>query len=171
VYSGRYSDQARSTRRTNVRIPGWYLACTSAQHQSTILSQTLLTGGVATADSGKSVKGKEKVRENSTGSDTASSTPPSGAPAAKKILSQHKVRTSGADRTLDSMFLPTPTQSGAGDNAGARHGVDVVKERRKTREIPQSICYLTSVLALRENVKNAKHKGVKHLITDPWGHG
>jgi hypothetical protein len=63
------------------------------------------------------------------------------------------------------MFLPTPAQSGEGDNAGARHGADTVKERRKAREIPQSTCYLTSVLALRENVKNAKHKGVEHLIT------
>ncbi|KAH9974153.1 DNA mismatch repair protein MutL [Lactifluus volemus] len=136
-----------------------------AQHgERTFEYQTLLTGGVATSDSGKSVKGKEKVRENSTGSDTASSTPQSGAPAAKKILSQHKVRTSGADRTLDSMFLPTPTQSGEGDNAGARHGIDAVKERRKTREIPQSICYLTSVLALRENVKNAKHKELTDIL-------
>jgi DNA mismatch repair protein MLH1 len=65
------------------------------------------------------------------------------------------------------MFLPTPTQSREGDNAGAHHGVDAVKERRKTREIPQSTCYLTSVSTLRENVKNSKHKGVGRLITFP----
>ncbi|KAI0249724.1 DNA mismatch repair protein [Lactifluus subvellereus] len=126
--------------------------------------QTLLTGGVAGADTGKSIKGKEKARENSTGNDAASSTPPSGPSAVKKILSQHKVRTSGADRTLDSMFLPTPTQSGEGDNAVARHGVDTVKERRRTREIPQSTCYLTSVSTLRENVKNAKHKELTEIL-------
>ncbi|KAI0249721.1 DNA mismatch repair protein [Lactifluus subvellereus] len=87
-----------------------------------------------------------------------------GPSAVKKILSQHKVRTAGADRTLDSMFLPTPTQSGEGDNVAARHGVDTVKERRKTREIPQSTCYLTSVSTLRENVKNAKHKELTEIL-------
>lgn len=94
------------------------------------------------------------------GSDAASSTPPLGPSATKKILSQHKVRTSAADRTLDSMFLPAESQPGELDNAAARHGADVVKERRKTREIPQSTCYLTSVLTLRENVKKGKHTGV-----------
>lgn len=117
--------------------------------------QTLLTGGVAPADTGK---GKERAHQ---GSDTASSTPPSGPPAAKKVLSQHKVRTSGADRTLDSMFLPTQTQSGDHGNSNARQGTDVVKERRKTREIQQSTCYLTSVLALRDNVKKGKHTGMQ----------
>ncbi|KAI9429682.1 histidine kinase-like ATPase, partial [Lactarius psammicola] len=111
--------------------------------------QTLLTGGVASADTGK---GKERAYENNAGSDTASSTPPPGPPAAKKILSQHKVRTSGADRTLDSMFLPTPTQSGDHGKPAAR--------RRKTREIQQSTCYLTSVSTLRDNVKKGKHVGV-----------
>ncbi|KAH9024327.1 hypothetical protein EDB84DRAFT_1564434 [Lactarius hengduanensis] len=48
--------------------------------------QTLLTGGIASADTGK---GKDKVHENSAGSDSASSTPLPGPPAvAKKILSQ-----------------------------------------------------------------------------------
>ena len=106
-----------------------------------------------------SLKGKEKARENNTGSDAASSTPP-GAFGPKKILSQHKVRTSAADRTLDSMFLPPPTQSGELDNTAARPGADAVKERRKIKEIQQSTCYLTSVLTLRENVKNVKHTGL-----------
>ena len=119
-------------------------------------AQTLLTGGVAGVDSGTSLKGKEKARENSTRGDAASSTPP-GASIAKKISSQHKVRTSAADRTLDSMFLPPPTQPGDLDNANS---TDAVKERRKTREIPQSTCYLSSVLTLRENVKKAKHTGM-----------
>ncbi|KAH9063209.1 DNA mismatch repair protein MutL [Lactarius vividus] len=124
--------------------------------------QTLLTGGVASADTSK---GKEKVHENSAGSDTASSTPPPGPPSvAKKILSQHKVRTSGADRTLDSMFLPTPTQSGDHDNPFARRGTEVVKERRKTREIQQSTCYLTSVTTLRDNVKKGKHMELTEIL-------
>ena len=58
------------------------------------------------------------------------------------------------------MFLPPPTLSGDADNAAARHGADAVKERRRTKEIPLSTCYLTSVLALRENVKKAKHMGM-----------
>ncbi|KAI0305308.1 DNA mismatch repair protein MutL [Multifurca ochricompacta] len=126
--------------------------------------QTLLTGGLATVGVDKSFKGKEKAQENSAGSDTATSTPLSGLPATKKILSQHKVRTSGADRTLDSMFLPTPTQSGDRDVEIARNGADVVKEGRKTRVIPQSTCYLTSVLTLRENVKKAKHMQLTEVL-------
>jgi DNA mismatch repair protein MLH1 len=106
-----------------------------------------------------SLKGKEKARENSTGNDTASSTPP-GTFGTKKILSQHKVRTSAADRTLDSMFLPPLTQSGELDSTAARPGADAVKERGKIKEILQSTCYLTSVLTLRENVKKAKHTGM-----------
>jgi hypothetical protein len=61
------------------------------------------------------------------------------------------------------MFLPPPTPSGDPDNTAARHGADAVKERRKTREIPQSTCYLTSVLTLRENVKKAKHMGMQRV--------
>lgn len=122
--------------------------------------QTLLTGGVAPTDTGK---GKERAHENNAGSDAAS-TPPSGPPAAKKILSQHKVRTSGADRTLDSMFLPTQTQSGDHGKTDARQGTDVVKERRKTREIQQSTCYLTSVLTLRDNVKKGKHTELTEIL-------
>jgi hypothetical protein len=58
------------------------------------------------------------------------------------------------------MFLPPTTPSGDLDNMAARHGTDTVKERRKTKEIPQSTCYLTSVLTLRDNVKKAKHVGM-----------
>jgi hypothetical protein len=65
------------------------------------------------------------------------------------------------------MFLPTEAQPRELDNvdAGARNGTDVVKERRKTKEIPQSTCYLTSVLTLRENIKKSKHTGVQRLPT------
>ncbi len=97
------------------------------------------------------------------GSDTAPSTSLPGPATAKKVLSQHKVRTSGADRTLDSMFLPTPTQSGDHGDPAARQGKEVMKERRKTREIQQSTCYLTSVLTLRDNVKKGKHTGIQCL--------
>jgi len=58
------------------------------------------------------------------------------------------------------MFLPPPTQSGDIGNTAASHGTDTVKERRKIKEIPQSTCFLTSVLTLRENVKKAKHMGM-----------
>ncbi|KAH9985620.1 DNA binding protein [Russula compacta] len=127
--------------------------------------QTLLTGGIATADTSASLKGKEKARENSAESDDTSSTAPHAAPAAKKTLSQHKVRTSAADRTLDSMFLPPEVLVGDSDNPATRDdGAHAVKERRKTREITQSTCYLTSVLLLRENVKKAKHKELTEIL-------
>jgi hypothetical protein len=61
------------------------------------------------------------------------------------------------------MFLPTQTQSGDHSNPVARQGMEVVKERRKTKEIQQSTCYLTSVLTLRDNVKKGKHTGMQRL--------
>jgi len=131
-----------------------------------LFAQALLTGSIATPEISTQSKGKERARDDSTGSDTASSTPalpPTAAPAAKKILSQHKVRTSAADRTLDSMFLPSPVPSGGTADAATTPrgtGAETVKERRKTKEIVQSTCYLTSVSTLRENVKKAKHIGV-----------
>ncbi|KAI0293990.1 hypothetical protein BC826DRAFT_1013643 [Russula brevipes] len=128
--------------------------------------QTLLTGGIAAEGASAASKGKEKAHENNTGSDSASSTPPPppSAPPTKKILSQHKVRTSAADRTLDSMFLPSSSQPREPDNTTARQDTDTVKERRKTKEIPQSTCYLTSVLTLRENVKEAKHVELTDIL-------
>jgi hypothetical protein len=61
------------------------------------------------------------------------------------------------------MFLPTQTQSGDHGKPDTRQGADAVKERRKTREIQQSTCYLTSVLTLRDNVKKGKHTGMQRL--------
>ncbi|KAH9962209.1 DNA mismatch repair protein MutL [Russula dissimulans] len=130
--------------------------------------QTLLTGDIATSETSIQPKGKERARDDSAGSDTGSSTPglPPTAPAAKKILSQHKVRTSAADRTLDSMFLPSPFPPGDTDNASTPCGTgrEIAKERRKTREILQSTCYLTSVSTLRENVKKAKHMELTEIL-------
>lgn len=63
------------------------------------------------------------------------------------------------------MFLPAESQPRGLDNAGAPNGTDVVKKGRKTREISQSTCYLTSVLTLRENVKKLKHTGAQRVPT------
>lgn len=94
----------------------------------------------------------------------------------KKVYSHQKVRTSTQDRTLDSMFptasRPTPAQSrthSQGDNAGGDSGegeqspfvADEVEEEApapiKLRDIPESECYLTTVLELRKEIVKGKH--------------
>jgi len=70
-------------------------------------------------------------------------------PAPKKVYPQHKVRTSAADRTLDSMFPKVnPSQI-----------QDVVPDPGpvKGREIKESICRLASVSKLRARVSKEKH--------------
>lgn len=68
----------------------------------------------------------------------------------KKTLSQHKIRTSQTDRTLDSMFpLVNPLQV---EDSSSRGHVN-------TPDIPESKCYLQSVQILREKMDTGKHRG------------
>jgi hypothetical protein len=74
----------------------------------------------------------------------------------KKVLSQHKVRTSLTDRTLDSMFpAANPTRMDSDSNAGT---VEPSRGSSTSREIKESECYLTSVRKLRQAVLKRKHK-------------
>jgi len=77
-----------------------------------------------------------------------------GASLKKKALSQHKVRTSVADRTLDSMFPLAPSSTPVADtsNVGER------SPSGREREISESICHLSSVHGLREQVVKEKHQ-------------
>jgi DNA mismatch repair protein MLH1 len=86
----------------------------------------------------------------------------------KKILSQHKVRTSKQDRTLDSMFVPvsqgSKTQSRTSESVN-----DPPESSNSTRQpqpstmkevvIEESECYLTSIRKLRTAIQESKHDG------------
>ena len=77
--------------------------------------------------------------------------PSAAAPALKKkTLSQHKVRTSLADRTLDSMFHVASQPPGAMSNGPS--------PKAKERHIPESVCYLRSIQELRKKVAGGAHK-------------
>jgi DNA mismatch repair protein MLH1 len=74
----------------------------------------------------------------------------------KKAMSQHKVRISLQDRTLDSMFPVTnPAQIPGVDNPNT--GSDPPQSMSKSRDIRESECYLTSVRDLRDLVTKNKH--------------
>ena len=75
-------------------------------------------------------------------------------PLATKLYSQHKVRTSLHDRTLESMIpVLNPSRS---------DGDDVSKKTVGLREIPESNCDLTSILELRKSVQKSVHHGLSH---------
>lgn len=91
----------------------------------------------------------------------------------KPTYSQHKVRTSLKDRTLDSMFSTSnPSQIGHGsrselgktreDAIDADGGVPPDPggnlEAVRAKEVKESKCYLTSVKSLRDGVQKAKHQ-------------
>jgi hypothetical protein len=71
----------------------------------------------------------------------------------KKIYSQHKVRTSIQDRTLDSMFpVSNPSHS-----KGEGGDVESPPTMLQSREIKESDCNLTSVQNLRDSIVKGKH--------------
>jgi hypothetical protein len=89
---------------------------------------------------------------------------------AKKILSQHKVRTSTRDRTLDEMLpsFPSRSQSGTPRTPAAGGGRDAPIEvdnaptpmsAAKDRPIEEAACSLVSVEGLREEVTKSRHHG------------
>jgi hypothetical protein len=69
-------------------------------------------------------------------------------PDVKKALSQHKVRTSIQDRTLDAMFPVTPHH---------KDSESTPPSAMRSKEIVQSDCALSSVKELRQAVEEGKH--------------
>jgi hypothetical protein len=78
--------------------------------------------------------------------------------AKKKISSQHKVRTSVQDRTLDSMFpVINPAQIGANSGTSGKAD-DSSPGILKPFDVKESECFLTSVRTLRQNLVKGKHR-------------
>ena len=118
--------------------------------------QTLLTGAFAKTDLGN----KYRTAQDGDGDDAMDEDDeePSAAALAlkKKTLSQHKVRTSLADRTLDSMFHVASQLPGGAPRTGSTSTAPSPKA--KERHIPESVCYLRSIQELRKKVAGGAHK-------------
>lgn len=136
--------------------------------------QTLLTGGIAESSHGnKKGKDREKgklttrdiVDEDASTSSVSAGyktffdprswlTQTTASGSVKKVASQHKVRISMQDRTLDSMFpVVNPAQISGGGDAGDGNDSPL----NKSREIKESECYLSSVRSLRDAAIKGKH--------------
>ncbi|KAG5637179.1 hypothetical protein H0H81_005478 [Sphagnurus paluster] len=125
--------------------------------------KTLLTGGIANPEQVISKKRKGKEREASDDEREESSSTLSKASAQKKTLSQHKVRTSLRDRTLDSMF-PVSNPAQLGKSSSQERKDDTGHETVKTRDVKESECYLTSVVNLRQSVAKGKHRHLTEIL-------
>ncbi|TFY68327.1 hypothetical protein EVG20_g3609 [Dentipellis fragilis] len=129
--------------------------------------QTLLTGGLA-PEPEKSGKGKEKEKERvrSAGNDDQDeeSSEQSTAPKKKALPSQHKVRTSMADRTLDSMFPMASGSQAVGQIGNGSGSPGLGGEREKGKAIKESECFLTSVQMLRQRVSRGRHKQLTEIL-------
>ncbi|KAH8083337.1 DNA mismatch repair protein MutL [Cristinia sonorae] len=137
-----------------------------AQSQSRSFEyQTLLTGGIARNNKGK---GKERLlpAEEHEDTDSGSSTSVS-TPATKKVPSNHKIRTSQKDRTLDSMFPVLNTSQMPNELVPDLGSQDEGTSRKTTKsrtDIPMSECYLMSVRQLREAIEAARHQQFTEIL-------
>ncbi|KAA1476635.1 DNA mismatch repair protein MutL [Dentipellis sp. KUC8613] len=129
--------------------------------------QTLLTGGLA-PEPEKSRKGKEKEKEKTRSSEDEEPDEESSEQAMalkkKAMPSQHKVRTSMADRTLDSMFPMASGSQAVGQSGNGNGSPGVGGEREKAKAIKESECFLTSVQMLRQRVSRGRHKQLTEIL-------
>ncbi|KZP14929.1 DNA mismatch repair protein MutL [Athelia psychrophila] len=131
--------------------------------------QTLLTGGLAPSNEQSSKKGKAKERakeipdEPMEGQDSSSSGGNALAAILFKTASQHKVRISMQDRTLESMFpVVNPAQIAPG--ADVLTGIEPTSSLPPTREIKETACFLGSVGGLRDAVSKGKHTHLSEIV-------
>ncbi|OAX31623.1 hypothetical protein K503DRAFT_805920, partial [Rhizopogon vinicolor AM-OR11-026] len=110
---------------------------------------TLLTGGIAQSASRKG-KEKETNADEVEGDDDRPSVS-----QAKKVLSQHKVRTSLQDRTLDSMIPVTDP---------SRTDSDEPTTAIRLRDIKESTCHFASIKELRRLATKRLHHDLTEII-------
>ncbi|GLB39113.1 putative DNA mismatch repair protein Mlh1 C-terminus [Lyophyllum shimeji] len=138
-------------------------ALTLQNHSRTFEYQTLLTGGVASAEPELSKERKGKEREVEDDEEREPSSTLSSGGLKKKVLSQHKVRTSLKDRTLDSMFpVANPAQLSKSSSQGNKDDIPVGTLR--SRDVKESECFLTSVLTLRQLLVKGKHRHLTEIL-------
>ncbi|KIO17064.1 hypothetical protein M407DRAFT_33278 [Tulasnella calospora MUT 4182] len=136
-----------------------------------------VSGGVNRRESSKRKAGEvdedgDEVMEDA---DTPSGSRP-GTPVSslmqrpKKPLPQHKVRTSAADRTLDSMFapsapVPSTSRSTLVENDSSSSSSNKVKNRGAVGEmIQESQTTLVSIKELRDDVVKKRHGGFGEIV-------
>lgn len=101
------------------------------------------------------------VTQSSTAEITSSST------SKKKVAPKNLIRTSAADRTLDSMFPvvpsnrtpPQPQTQAAIDGRDEEPLAPARRENKKTKEMPESACELSSIKDLRKRILVKEHQG------------
>lgn len=76
----------------------------------------------------------------------------------RKVYSQHKVRTSTQDRTLDSMFPLASKNTVSPLDVTMAEPPNTPSNSLRGREIKESECLLTSVKDLRRKVQKGKHR-------------
>ncbi|KIL63542.1 hypothetical protein M378DRAFT_164437 [Amanita muscaria Koide BX008] len=139
------------------------LSCKLASHgQSRAFEyQKLLTGGVADSESlnSKSRKGKAKDTGQTPPVDETASTEGENQ---GKIYSHHKVRTSGQDRTLDSMF-PVVNPARVAPPRLASRDADVTPSTQP-KDIKESDCSLSSIKSLRHNLVKGRHGYLSEMM-------
>ncbi|KAI6131443.1 histidine kinase-like ATPase [Pisolithus croceorrhizus] len=122
------------------------------QSQSRVFEYQTLLPGVSEISA---LKGKKKAREDGNESeDENDDGPTESASLVQKSLSQHKVRTSLQDRTLESM-LPVNDPSRSDDSSGRAVRLGDIKE---------SQCSLTSIAELRQSVVKNVHHNLTEII-------
>lgn len=120
--------------------------------QSRVFEYQTLLPGVSTHST---LKGKKRAREDGNESeDENNDGPTESASLVRKSLSQHKVRTSLQDRTLESM-LPVNDPSRLDDSSGRAVRLGDIKE---------SQCSLTSIAELRQSVTKNVHQNLTEII-------
>lgn len=124
--------------------------------------QTLLNGGLAghTNPSSKTRPSKEQEHETD-GPEASASSSFTGIVIKKRTYSQHKVRTSLQDRTLDSMF---PVVNPAQLEKSSANPSDTQSPTPKSRDIKESECFLTSVQDLRKALVKGKHRQLTEIL-------
>ncbi|KAF9457554.1 DNA mismatch repair protein MutL [Collybia nuda] len=135
-------------------------------HSRAFAYQTLLTGGVEyDAQASKKRKGKEReVNVTEEARPSSNSSNMLNTDALKKTYSQHKVRTSLKDRTLDSMFPVANPAKIFPNSSGQEKMADAPTGTTKAREIGESECSLTSIQTLRRNLIKGKHKYLSEIL-------
>ncbi|RXW17653.1 hypothetical protein EST38_g8206 [Candolleomyces aberdarensis] len=156
----------------------------------TFETQTLLTkhlNPISTPRILTSAKGKERATDadgdEEMNEDVQETQVTQASTSRQKVYPHYKVRTNLTDRTLDSMFpVANPSQLGVGGGGAqmqktrsqpqtqaqtqSQSSSEVTggSEGKRTREIKESECYLTSVKSLRKEVGKAKHRQLTEIF-------
>ncbi|KAG6334470.1 hypothetical protein ID866_4618 [Astraeus odoratus] len=126
------------------------------QSQSRVFEYQTLLPGVSVDPAPKKGKKRERDKETEIEGEEEESEDEDRPTTIQKTLSQHKVRTSLQDRTLESMLpMTNPARSDGDDPSGTAI---------RLRDIKESQCDLTSIMELRQSVISSIHYDLTEII-------